>query len=175
MVKTVFLVGYMGSGKTSVGKTMSKIDNYEFYDLDQYIEEMEGKKVSEIFKDYNEVFFRKIENRYLKKLCLLDQKKIISTGGGTPCFQNNLDLIKSTPGSISVYLKTNIDNLLKRLIDSKSERPLISHVNNENDLKEFIGKHLFERGFYYEKSDLVIDTNDKSISEVADNLKRLLI
>ena len=93
MLNTIFLIGYMGAGKSIVGRLLSQTNGFKFYDLDDYIEEKEGKKVSEIFDKKNEVYFRKIEHRYLKEISLLEENKIISTGGGTPCFQNNLNII----------------------------------------------------------------------------------
>ena len=75
----------------------------------------EGKKVSEIFNENNEVYFRKIENKYLKEISLLKENKIISTGGGTPCFQNNFEIINESSNSTSIYLKANIDVLVNRL------------------------------------------------------------
>ena len=80
MTDTIFLIGYMGSGKTVVGKSLSKSINYDFYDLDNFIENMEKKKISEIFNDYNEVYFRKLENKYLKILSQKNESKIISLG-----------------------------------------------------------------------------------------------
>ena len=80
-VNTIFLIGYMGAGKTVIGKSLSKKINYKFYDLDNYIEIKEGKKIPEIFNQKNEVYFRKIENKYLDHLSSINEKKIISTGG----------------------------------------------------------------------------------------------
>ena len=96
MLNTIFLIGYMGAGKSVVGRLLSQINGFNFYDLDEYIEAKEGKKVSEIFNENNEVYFRKIENKYLKEISLLKDNKIISTGGGTPCFQNNFEIINES-------------------------------------------------------------------------------
>ena len=102
MLNTIFLIGYMGAGKSVVGRLLSQINGFNFYDLDEYIEAKEGKKVSEIFNENNEVYFRKIENKYLKEISLLKNNKIISTGGGTPCFQNNFEIINE-------FFKFNFD------------------------------------------------------------------
>ena len=110
---TIFLIGYMGAGKSVIGKSLSKKINYKFYDLDDYIEIKEGKKVSDIFDQENEVYFRKIENKYLDQLSSKKEKKIISTGGGTPCFDNNLDIILNSTNSLSIYLKANVNTLVK--------------------------------------------------------------
>jgi len=166
MLNTIFLIGYMGAGKSVVGRLLSQINGFNFYDLDQYIEVKEGKKVSEIFNENNEVYFRKIENKYLKEISLLKDNKIISTGGGTPCFQNNFEIINESPNSTSIYLKANIDVLVNRLKDSIDNRPIISHLTDEYKLKEFITKHLFERNYYYEKSKIKIVTDNLEPTEI---------
>ena len=79
MVNTIFLIGYMGAGKTVIGKALSKSLNYNFYDLDNFIELEEKKKISEIFDDHNEVYFRNLENKYLKILSQKKDKKVINT------------------------------------------------------------------------------------------------
>ena len=161
---TIFLIGYMGAGKSVIGKSLSKKINYKFYDLDDYIEIKEGKKVSDIFDQENEVYFRKIENKYLDQLSSKKEKKIISTGGGTPCFDNNLDIILNSTNSLSIYLKANVNTLVKRLKNSIAKRPLISHLKDDEDLRDFVSKHLFERSFFYEKSDVKIITDDIEVN-----------
>jgi shikimate kinase len=156
----------MGAGKSVVGKLLSQINGFNFYDLDEYIEAKEGKKVSEIFNQNNEVYYRKIENKYLKEISLLKDNKIISTGGGTPCFQNNFEIINESLNSTSIYLKANIDVLVNRLKDSIDNRPIISHLTDEYKLKEFITKHLFERNYYYEKSRIKIVTDNLEPTEI---------
>ena len=156
----------MGAGKSVVGKLLSQINGFNFYDLDEYIEAKEGKKVSKIFNQNNEAYFRKIENKYLKEISLLKDNKIISTGGGTPCFQNNFEIINESPNSTSIYLKANIDVLVNRLKDSIDNRPIISHLTDEYKLKEFITKHLFERNYYYEKSKIKIVTDNLEPTEI---------
>ena len=107
---TIFLVGYMGAGKSVIGKSLSNYLDYDFFDLDEYIEKIEGRKISDIFKKNNEVYFRNIENKCLIELSKKSGDKIISTGGGTPCFENNFKILNETPNSKSIYLKTSINN-----------------------------------------------------------------
>ena len=173
-IDTIFLLGYMGAGKTVIGRSLSKKLGFKFYDLDNYIEQIEDKKVSDIFNEKNEVYFRKIENKYLQELSLKKEKKIISTGGGTPCFKNNLEIIQTSSNSISVYLKANIETLVKRLLHSIERRPIISHLKKEDELKEFITKHLFERSFYYEKSDVKIKTDDIELKDIVKLIGELI-
>tara|TARA_B100000886_G_scaffold220991_1_gene153640 strand:- start:102 stop:635 length:534 start_codon:yes stop_codon:yes gene_type:complete len=173
-INTIFLTGYMGAGKSLIGKSLSKKINYKFYDLDNYIEVNEGKKVSEIFNQENEVYFRKIENKYLDQLSSIKEKKIISTGGGTPCFKNNLNIIQNSSDSISIYLKANVNTLVFRLKNSIRKRPLISHLNDDQELRDFITKHLFERSFYYEKSDIKIKTDDLELNDIVKLISELV-
>lgn len=174
MAETIFLFGYMGAGKSVIGKSLSKSINYDFYDLDNFIELKEKKKISQIFNDFNEVYFRKIENKYLKTLSQRKEKKIISLGGGTPCFENNIDVITNTPNSKTIYLKASVSSLIKRLRDGKNNRPIISHIKSDNDLKDFITKHLFERSFYYEKADFKINTDNLEVNEITNLIKSVL-
>ena len=174
MVNTIFLFGYMGAGKTVIGKSLSKSIDYEFYDLDNFIELGEKKKISEIFNDHNEVYFRNLENKYLETLSKKKEKKVISLGGGTPCFESNIDIITNTPDSTTIYLKASVNSLINRLKDGKTKRPVISHLKSDNDLKDFINKHLFERSYYYEKAEIKITTDNLEIIQITNLIKGVL-
>ena len=102
-------------------------------------------------------------------------KKIISLGGGTPCFENNLKIIDETQNSISIYLKASIETLSERLKGGKNKRPLISHITSDIELNEFISKHLFERSFYYEKAEFKVLTDNLDVSEIINLIKSKLI
>lgn len=174
-INTIFLIGYMGVGKTFTGEALSQLIGYKFYDLDEYIEMMESKTVTEIFNQKKEVNFRKIENKYLNDLCLKKEKKIISTGGGTPCFDNNLKIINNSPNSISIYLKASVNTLVERLINSINTRPIISHLSDKDELNDFIAKHLFERSFYYERSDIKINTDGLETIDILSRIEEILV
>lgn len=169
-----FLIGYMGSGKSTVGKLLSEELNHKFYDLDQEIEKEYGLAISEIFARRGEIFFRKAERKMLQKLIALDEDAIVSLGGGTPCYGDNMELLKNADSVRSVYLKLNIQTLLERLQREKADRPVISHLETEELLEEFIRKHLFERGFYYNQSELILDCNGKDPSEITQELMEAL-
>ncbi len=160
----VVLLGYMASGKSAVGKLLAKELNIQFVDLDDFIEEKEQLSISEIFKLKGEIYFRIKEGEYLKELLNFDKNLIISLGGGTPCYGNNMEIIKNK--SKSFYLNASINTIYERLIDETSKRPLVATLGT-NNLKEFIAKHLFERNPFYERSDNTILVNNKSISEVS--------
>ena len=174
MINTIFLFGYMGAGKTVIGKSLSKSINYEFYDLDNFIELGEKKKISEIFNDHNEVHFRDLESKYLKTISQKKEKKVISLGGGTPCFETNIEIINNTPDSTTIYLKASVNSIVNRLKDGKNKRPIISHLKTDNDLKDFINKHLFERSYYYEKAEIKITTDNLEINQITNLIKGVL-
>ena len=171
MKKTIFLIGYMGSGKSRIGKELSRSISYTFYDLDNFISANEGLTINEIFKNNNELYFRKIEREYLKKLVNIDGNKVISLGGGTPCYNDNMDLILNTSNSESIYLNRSIDFLVERLYKKIDTRPLISHIKSKKELKDFVSKHLFERNQYYFKANKVLNTNNSKIDQ---NIKELI-
>ncbi|HET8809365.1 MAG TPA: shikimate kinase [Flavobacteriaceae bacterium] len=170
----IALCGYMGSGKTEVGKRLSEELKLDFVDLDQEISTHEKKSIPLIFQKKGEVYFRKIEHQLLQSLLLKDSAIVLSLGGGTPCYGNNLDLLKQSKVKL-VYLKANLTTLTDRLFEQKNTRPLISHYHQKNDLEEFVRKHLFERSFFYLQSDLVVEVDGKSgeniVSEIISDLK----
>jgi len=166
----VFLVGYMASGKTTIGKALAKKMNFEFIDLDHYIEIKETMSIPEIFKLKGEIYFRKIEALYLNELIEIDKKAVISLGGGKPCYGNNMETILNSEDAISIYLKASLKELVKRLHIDKHNRPLISHLTNEESLLEFIGKHLFERSNFYSQSTKTINVDNKSTDAIVEDI-----
>ncbi|WNH07575.1 shikimate kinase [Thalassobellus suaedae] len=166
----VVLIGYMASGKSTLGKMLAKKLNYEFVDLDDYIEEIEKMTVSDVFKTKGEIYFRKQESFYLKEKLENSNNIILSVGGGTPCFGNNMEMILDSKNVISIYLKASIPKLVKKLIKKKDKRPLIAHIETEEALTEFIGKHLFERSPYYSQAQLIINTGSKSKKNIVEEL-----
>jgi len=166
---TIILIGYMGSGKSVVGKKLSDVLGYDFIDFDDYIQKKEGKTIKEIFNGRGELYFRKMESKYVQEV-LSNPNTVISLGGGTPCYGNNMNLIRSIKNASSVYLKTSVLVLSKRLFPERNQRPLISQIENKEKLTEFIAKHLFERTPYYTKSDITVNTDDKTIDEIVETI-----
>ncbi|GAB1309064.1 shikimate kinase [Urechidicola sp. KH5] len=167
----IVLIGYMASGKSAIGIELANTMQLPLIDLDSYIEAKEKMTISKIFEDKGEIYFRVKETTYLKQLLEETTNAIISVGGGTPCYGTNMNIIieKSTP----VYLKTGIKTLHDRLIKEKAHRPLVASIKDE-DLMEFIGKHLFERTPFYEKSKAKVITDSKSIKEIVAEIQKLL-
>lgn len=170
----IILIGYMGSGKSTIGRKLSKILNFELIDLDDYIEKKEQLTIPQIFEAKGEIYFRKKEHTYLKELLGLTNV-ILSLGGGTPCYGGNMDAILSAAEVHSIYLKSSITNLVERLRLEKSQRPLIAHLQTDEDLTEFIGKHLFERSFYYSQSHQTILTDGKTIEAITEEIVASLV
>jgi len=163
----IFLIGFMGCGKSTLGKKLAKKLEVSFVDLDQKIEEVEGRSISEIFADVGEDGFREIETQQLKELINTNEKCIIALGGGAPCFNQNIDLINGA--GISVYLKYNVGILTSRLITAKQQRPLIAGKTNE-ELSVFIEQMLKQRETYYLQSDLIVEGKNITASQVTDLL-----
>jgi len=162
----LFLVGYMCSGKTTLGKYLANKLSYAFVDLDEYIEESENMSVSDIFKEAGESTFRKIENKYLRDLCLMDNI-VIATGGGTPCNNNNMSLINSS--GVSVYIQTSPVVLIDRLLVMGKNRPIVAGKNLA-ELDEFVRSHLKGRERFYQKANISINGDVWDIEKIAKEL-----
>ena len=162
----------MGSGKTLVSKELSVLNNFKIFDLDTEISKQNNRSITEIFKEKGEIFFRKTEKEVLEKIISTEKNIILSLGGGTPCYYNNIDSINEK--TISVFLKTNVKNLAQRLSSEKDKRPLIQNISNE-DLPEFIAKHLFERNPFYNQAKITINTDNLSAREIAEEILTQII
>jgi shikimate kinase len=161
----VFLIGFMGSGKTHWGKQLSERLSMPFFDLDEVITSSEKRTVPDIFTESGEEYFRVKEKEFLEKLVEDHTSLIISCGGGTPCFFNNIDYMKKH--GLVVWLNTNLDVLGNRLLKQRVERPVLKGIRDE-ELKAFIVKKMNERRMYYEQADVIIDNeNDISVAEFA--------
>ena len=173
-MKRIFLVGYMGVGKTTIGKLLSKELDVEFIDLDIYIENRYRKTIKEIFADKGETKFRIIEREMLREVATF-HNVLISTGGGTPCFFNNMDVMNLH--GVTLYIKASVDQLVSRLVTSKNVRPII-HNKSPEELKEFVTNHLIEREFYYSKANLTYQTEQlmsiAHINETIIGIKKML-
>jgi len=172
----VFLIGYMGSGKSTVGKRLveklSRRDetNFDFIDFDKLIEKETGKTITEIFDSDGEEKFRLLEHEYLKKL-LNKENAVISLGGGTPCFHNNIQVINNN--GISVYLEMSSDSLINRLSKAKNKRPLIRDLN-EVDLKSFIEANLEKRKPVYQKANHIIQSDQLSTDVIIEKIMKVI-
>jgi shikimate kinase len=156
----IFLIGFMGSGKTHWGKLLSQYMHLPFYDLDEEIVKIEKISVQQLFHDKGEEYFRVKEHEVLEALAEDHDNVIISTGGGAPCFFNNIDFMKSQ-GKV-IWLNTSVDVLVQRLLKEKHSRPLIKNIS-EVELKSFIVKKLQGRKLYYEQADMILHEDSVTI------------
>lgn len=171
-MKKIILLGYMGSGKSIIASKLSNVLQKKHLDLDNLIEENEKLSISSIFKTKGELYFRKQEHIIFKGLIESENDFVLSLGGGTPCYANNHVFLKEE-NVISIFLKTSIDELYKRLSKNKSARPLIAEMD-EFTLKDFIAKHLFDRSYYYHQANYIVSTDNKSIDEVVQEIVELV-
>lgn len=169
----IVLLGYMGSGKSTIAKALALEMGIISKDLDKQIEAHVGLSIPEIFEQKGELFFRKKEHQVLEEEITSDANVVLALGGGTPCYSNNMDLISSQENVRSIYLKASISSLTKRVLSDTSERPLIKGISAE-DIPEFIGKHLFERMPFYERADLIVSVDEKSVQQVVSEIRNLL-
>ena len=149
----IFLIGFMGSGKTHWGRLLAAETGQPYFDLDEVIVAAEKMSVERLFQQNGEEYFRNQERATLEALALANPDAIISTGGGTPCFFNNIDFMRSH-GRV-IWLNTSIDILVARLLKQKHSRPLIKNVSDE-DLKAFIIKKLQDRKMYYQQAHITL-------------------
>jgi shikimate kinase len=163
-----FLTGFMGSGKTESGRILSTLLNIPFIELDKAIVREAGKTVSRIFSEDGEEFFRKKEHEILKRIAE-GSGAVVSTGGGVPCHYNNMELMNLS--GITVYLKTNADELFRRLEKHKAGRPLIENLEGAS-LKKFIEVTLTEREPFYSLAHHTVDVSNISAAEAAREIAR---
>ena len=164
----VYLIGYMGAGKTTITKLLSDELHLPFYDTDQEIEKKQNRSVSEIFKKDGELYFRILETELLNNI---NQNSIISCGGGLPIHNNNMELINSK--GISIYLKASNKCLFNRLKKEKQTRPLIENITDEK-LYIYIDKELQIRSPFYNLSNHTILVDNKSTNEVLREINSLI-
>jgi shikimate kinase len=155
----IFLIGFMGSGKTHWGRLLSAKLQLPFSDLDTVIVEKEKKTVSELFSEKGEEYFRYREKEVLEEIVREQESFILSCGGGTPCFFNNIEFMKKS-GKV-VWLNTTIDVLQERLLKERMTRPLIREIGDA-ELRRYIGRKLSERKLYYEQADVMV--NEESVT-----------
>lgn len=158
----VYLIGYMGSGKSTLGRRLSKHLNVQFIDMDHYIEERNCKTIPQIFEEEGEAEFRKKERKALEELSEFTDI-VIATGGGAPCFFDNIELMNNSGKTI--YLNINPEILANRLMKSKTERPLIKGKSKE-ELINFIDTTLKKRNEFYSQAKYQITKPDIDLNEL---------
>lgn len=163
MNSRIFLIGFMGSGKSTLGMKLARQIGYRFIDMDQLIEETAEMSVPEIFNEHGEEVFRKWERDILFELCRRE-KLVIATGGGSPCHSQLMDTMKSN--GTTIYIQLSPESLKDRLIHSRTERPLIKG-KSEPELLDYITGLLEKREKFYGQADFIVNGIDLRSEEVA--------
>ena len=158
----LYIIGFMGSGKTTAGQKLASLLGWSFIDLDRKIEEHTGMKIPEIFSKSGEEHFRNIEAEILRSITT-GSNTVVATGGGAPCYKDNMEFMLST--GLTLYLKMTSPQLASRLSASNDERPLIKNLEGR-DLLDFIEMKLSEREEWYEKSHLITNGFDMDINDL---------
>ncbi len=170
MLNRIFLIGFMGSGKSHTGRRLSTILDMPLIDLDHWIESREGQSVQEIFSTSGETYFREIERAALHQMADYE-KVIVACGGGTPCFFDNMDWMNQQ--GITIYLQTPVAELCRRLLPEMAHRPLLKDQNKET-LPEFIREKLAMREPYYMQAQVIADLPE-ALEEMLVALKEQLV
>ena len=160
----------MDSGKTTIGRELAKKLKFQFIDVDHFIENRQRKTINEIFSEKGEDAFRLMEHKALEEISLFENI-VISTGGGAPCFYNNMELMNNN--GLTIYLKTSPEELTKRLAVTKNERPLLKEKTSE-EMQAFIAENLEKRNDYYNQARLIFDVEQvltkPNVNNTVDNL-----
>lgn len=149
----IYLIGYMGSGKSTLGAILAELLDLKWVDLDSEIETTYKINITVFFKKYGETAFRIAENAVLQQIIKLDNV-VVSTGGGTPCFNNNLDLMKSS--GFTIFLDTSAQVIYKRLSAQPQKRPLFQEISLDTSLEK-LKNHMESRMIYYKQAHFSID------------------
>ena len=165
----IYLIGFMGCGKSTVGKKLANKLQYKFLDIDEMIQKREDTTIEKIFQNKGETYFRQLENKYLRKLPEKSGNYVIATGGGLPCHDGNIDYMNES--GLTVYLKMNTGQLFYRLKHAKKKRPLLQN-KTENEVVEYIETKLKEREPFYCKAKIVFDAFNLKISDLVEQINQ---
>lgn len=160
----IFLIGFMGSGKTHWGPQLASKMDLTFFDLDKVIVDKEGREIADIFTEDGEEYFRYLEKQVLEEIVENNDQFIISCGGGTPCYFNNIQFMKKK-GTV-IWLNTQIDILVNRLLKDKASRPVLKDIADD-ELKPFILKKILNRKLYYEQANIIVNEESLSVDTFA--------
>ena len=163
----IFLIGFMGCGKTHYGKILGQKLSMPFFDLDEKIEEREGKTITEIFAREGEEYFRLLEKDVLHLITESHENFVMACGGGTPCFYNNIDYLKKH--GPTVWINCTIECLHQRLVVEKSKRPLIKELSDDG-LRAYIVKKFSNRKIFYQQANIIVNEDDIDVQQLVDRI-----
>lgn len=168
--QVIFIIGFMGVGKTTLGKKLANKLQLNFIDLDQTIEQLTQQTITEIFSLKGEAYFRQLERKTLEDILSNNKPKIISVGGGFPCFFNNMQLLNDS--GTTLYFRRPVKELFKRLKNGKQHRPLLQNLEDE-ELLEFIEETMEKRAPFYEQAHFTFDRDEQTIEFIVNKLQKL--
>jgi shikimate kinase len=163
----IFLLGFMGSGKTYWGKQLSRKLSIPFFDLDEQIVNAENRSINEIFATNGEEYFRLLEKDTLHIITESRDSMIMACGGGTPCYFNNIEYMNRA--GTTVWLDTPLDVLFERLLKERTQRPLLKDLSDEQ-VKAFIIKKFSDRKIYYEQAEIIIAELPVKLEELIEKI-----
>jgi shikimate kinase len=167
----LYFVGMPGVGKSTIGKKVARELKLDFFDLDKFIEKKENKSVSEIFSEHGENYFRALETKYLKEFAEKKGAFVLSCGGGTPCFNNNMETMKNS--GLVTFLTMPNTAILSRISQSNNKRPMFEN-KSEEEIKETIDHIFEERKAFYEQAQISYDVLNFNIEKYFDKLFEVL-
>jgi shikimate kinase len=165
----IYLIGFMGCGKSHIGKELALLMKYKFIDIDEYISLANKKSVNEIFEKKGEDFFRKEEKKAIRKISEM-KNMVVAAGGGLPCFNDNMNWMNEN--GITVYLEASPQFLYHRLFTEKKTRPLISNIG-DIELVDFITGKLLERKEFYEQAQIIVSAEKMNIKKLKEKILKL--
>ncbi|MEA3480091.1 MAG: shikimate kinase [Bacteroidota bacterium] len=159
----LFIVGFMGAGKTTIGRSLAKKLKYKFVDLDELFEDKFHFSIANFFDRFGEDKFREFEHQLLKQTIIEHDDLIISTGGGTPCFYDNMDIMNKN--GLTLYIRMHEHSLKHRLLRSRRRRPVLPGLR-EDEMEAFINKLMEYREPIYQRANFTVKGEDLDIDEI---------
>lgn len=167
----IFLIGYMASGKTTLGRALADATKRSFVDLDDYIEARQGQTISRIFATLGEAAFRDMEREALAEIvAATDRQLVVACGGGTPCFGDNMEVMDRA--GVTVMLEAPLEVILRRLRLERSKRPLVASLDGDGELEQYVRVNLDRRRPYYSRATHVFDSSRlESVEEIDQSVR----
>lgn len=171
-ITKIFLIGLMGSGKTYWGSKLAAHFHFPFLDLDKCIEATEQKNISEIFEQQGEEFFREKEKQTLHQLNKDHTKFVMSCGGGTPCFFDNMEWMKKN--GVVIWLNLPVETLAERLLKAKNIRPLLKNASSVKEITDILSQQMNKRKFFYSQAHLQLEKTYLSINDFEKQIQKCI-
>ncbi len=163
----IFLIGFMGSGKSYWARELSQKTGLPHFDLDEQIELIEGRQITTIFSEAGEEYFRRKEQEVLMHLCDTHQAFVMATGGGTPCFFNNIDFMNRV--GTTIWINPSLETLLERLKVEQAQRPLLTGLDEEQ-LKAYIIRKLGDRKIFYQQAEEIVYEDEQTLDNLVSRI-----